>query len=82
MTVARLGLATALLLNGNVLMVGGINAASAEIYDSVSGTFTATGSMSVARSYETATLLGDGRVLVTGGLGLFNGLLASAEVYE
>jgi hypothetical protein len=45
-----------------------------------SQTFTATGSMTTARSGPTATLLLDGTVLVVGG---FNGAyLASAEVYD
>ena len=44
--------------------------------------FTATGSMSAARSEHTATLLQDGRVLVTGGLGSNNAVLATAELFD
>jgi hypothetical protein len=51
----------------------------------VSGTaraaFTATGSMATARNLHTATLLGDGTVLVAGGGG-GTGYLTSAEIYD
>ena len=42
--------------------------------------FTATGSMQTARTGHTATLLGNGKVLVIGGAN--NGALASAEVFD
>lgn len=60
--------------------------ASAELYDSSTETFVATGDMAARRSTHTATLLDDGRVLITGGvyyggIGIFFGSLASAELY-
>ena len=74
---------TVLLPNGQVLVVGGVSQTtsshrlnSAELYEYDSGEFTPTGSMSEARSRHSATLLDDGRVLISGGL------LSSAEVYE
>jgi hypothetical protein len=46
-------------------------------------TFTATGSMAVARRSHTATLLGNGKVLILGGASASGpGALATAEVYD
>jgi hypothetical protein len=91
MTTAR-GFHTATLLaDGRVLIVGGDDAAwsagpffaSAELYDPTTGTFSATGSMTVGRVYQTATRLVDGRVLISGGAGADGGQsLASAELYD
>src|SRR5204863_549346 len=50
---------------------------SAELYDSATGTWTLTGSMHEPRTWYTATLLPNGRVLVAGGTGN-----ASAELYD
>jgi dipeptidyl aminopeptidase/acylaminoacyl peptidase len=56
--------------------------ASAEIYDPATGTFNKTGSMSTFRDHHTATLLQDGRVLVTGGGGEGYASSTSADVYD
>ena len=45
-------------------------------------TFTATGSMTVARSWHTATLLPNGMVLIAGGTSDGVTAVASAELYE
>ncbi len=85
---ARTYHAATLLADGRVLVAGGGGdytnrefLASAEIYDPTSGTFTTTGSMTEARTYQAANLLPDGRVLVTGGYGDL-APLASAEIYD
>jgi hypothetical protein len=65
------GSATAALAGGKVLVAGGMYQgflASAERYDPLAGTFSATGAMAEAHSFNTATLLLDGRVLVVGGV--------------
>jgi Galactose oxidase, central domain len=87
-----------LLNNGQVLVAGGLCShstqcstatalASAELYNPATGQWTVTGSMSTARYEHTATLLGNGEVLVTGGSsGPAGGggtvSLASAELYN
>jgi len=83
-----------LLNNGMVLLTGGYNMiysylgnSSAELYNPVTGTWTATGSMSTNRCYHTATLLTNGLVLVTGGISGNNitgsgACLSSSELYN
>ncbi len=44
--------------------------------------FTATGPLQTARREQTATLLGNGQVLIVGGLDAANNPLASAEIYD
>ena len=78
--------------SGNVLVVGGRAIedtgdplATAELFDSASGTWKQTGSMSVERQNHTVTLLRDGRVLIAGGRNGNSGgkkNLASAEIYD
>jgi hypothetical protein len=80
-----------LLPDGTVLLAGGCCGAgssflaSAELYDSTSGTWTSTVSMNEARFDHTATLLPNGTVLVVGGLadeGDPSTVLATAELYD
>ena len=81
LTTARAEHTATLLPDGKVLVAGGDDLGSAELYDPATGMWTATGSMATARVFHTATLLSDGRVLVAGGYGE-NGYLASAELYD
>jgi len=55
---------------------------SAELYDPATETFSATGSMSIARAFHSATLLNNGTVLVIGGLNPGGGSVATAEIYD
>jgi Galactose oxidase, central domain len=89
---------SSLLPDGTVLMAGGWpnpgkDLASAELYDPLGGTFSATGSMATGRASHTSTLLNDGSVLITGGIENYDSLsvnpiplspivLDSAELYH
>lgn len=87
MTTTRGNHTATLLNNGTVLIAFGSSnsaalSASAEVYDPVTGLFTATaGSPTTSRLFQTATLLNNGKVLIAGGLGS-GGALASAELYD
>jgi hypothetical protein len=77
MTTPRSSHAATLLPDGRVLLAGGgltnngalgsPALASAEVYDPGTGAFSATGEMSTARLWPTATLLNNGKVLFAGG---------------
>ena len=76
---------TATLLNGNVLIAGGMSGNgnyfnTVEIYSQATNKFRQGQNMSAARVGHTATLLPNGNVLIAGG---YNGdYLASAEIYN
>ncbi len=79
-----------LLKNGKVLLTGSVTypsetpLASAELYDPASSSFAAIANMTKARAKQAATLLPDGRVLITGGMdrNFPQGRTASAEIYD
>lgn len=92
MTSIRTHHAAVLLADGTVLLTGGGISVlftlpltvtdSAETFDPVTGTFTATlGTMAAARSDHTATRLPNGKVLIVGGNSA-GGSVASAELYD
>jgi N-acetylneuraminic acid mutarotase len=84
-----------LLPNGTVLVTGGAQTnvegtltyalSSAQLYDPATNTWSFANSMSEERLDQTATLLTNGKVLVTGGARIVSGShvpLSSAEVYD
>jgi len=93
MTTPRSRATATLLANGKVLVTGGFGPStsslprlnSAELYDPLTGTFSATGSMVDPRVLHTATLMNDGKVLIAGGTRAGGGggaAIASAELYD
>ena len=94
MTVGRIGYTATLLPDGTVLISGGFkdfvglrvstgyeSYSSAELYDPAAASFTTIGQMNAGRFWHSATLLPNGTVLVTGGIGE-DLPLASAEIYK
>jgi hypothetical protein len=89
MSTAREGHTANLLQSGSVLVTGGGTAlgqgatetATAELYDPISNKFSSTNNMTASRVGHTATLLGNGKVLITGGVNV-NATLATAELYD
>jgi N-acetylneuraminic acid mutarotase len=91
MTTSRASHTATLLPNGKVLLTGGFGGAngsttalnSAELYDPIANTFTAlSATMTTARAGHTATLLPNGKVLLTGGFNNSDTNLNTAELYD
>lgn len=91
---ARSNANAVLLPSGSILVAGGCisnclgaTTASAELYNSVSGKWSSTGSMKNARTYFGMVMLPNGQVLVAGGCKALNangcsGVTATAEIYN
>ena len=84
----RIGSRTVLLANGQVLSAGGRTSSSAssvtataELFNHLTGTFSATGSLATAREELSATNLPNGQALFAGGVNAAGVALASAELY-
>ena len=102
MTSGRAGFTAMLLLNGKVFIAGGdhieatVNTttrSTAELFDPTTGLFTSLGEMTAAREGHTATLRGDGTVLIIAGdhviftgsttrVGAFPHTTASTELFD
>ena len=91
MSIGRDQCTATLLANGKVLIAGGFQLLpdfsgsvldTAEIYDPASGLFSSTVTMTSARQGPTATLLPDGKVLITGGVDNNQNVLDTAELYD
>ncbi|MGA3240903.1 MAG: kelch repeat-containing protein [Bryobacteraceae bacterium] len=95
MTIGRTGHTATLLVDGRVLIVDGEQTppgangiepgGSAELFDPAAGSFTQTGSLLMARQGFNATLLANGKVLVTGGVaGVTDSgyMIGDPEIYD
>lgn len=91
MATPRTGHTAVRLDDGRVLVIGGMNAgrdapdtpvASGELYDPATHSWSTAGSMAQARFQPTATVLPDGRVLVTGGYAGAGQVTATAELFD
>jgi len=90
LALSRRAPAATLLPNGKVLVTGGYTwsssgnsyFASTEMYDPATSSWKAVGSMRNAHAYHAATLLSDGKVLVTAGYRGGSYEIADAEVYD
>ena len=70
------------MVTGGIMTLPNTPANTVEIYFTTAAAWGLGASMTVARSSHTATLLSDGRILVTGGFNASGTPLSSAEVYN
>ncbi len=82
MSIPRQEHAAVLLDNNRVLVVGGYSAASAELYNPATNSWSPAGAMQDARIYHAVVKLSNGKVLAVGGADEFGDPLASADLYN
>jgi len=87
MVYARSGHCASLLPDGRVLIAGGADAntnllKTAEVFDPLTQSFSATGNLNQARKGASASLLPNGKVLIAGGQDSDGTLLSSSELYD
>lgn len=90
MTTERTQHTSTLLNDGRVLITGGLKGSgqtstflnSAEVFDPLTNTFSSVGNLNISRAFHAATLLNDGRVLITGGSSDGNNFLNTAEIFN
>ncbi|CAF1299498.1 unnamed protein product [Adineta steineri] len=89
--VRRLDRTSSLLTNGTVLIAGGWYeddateqhvVADAELYDPRVNVWTQVDSMHDGRAWHTASVLPNGKILVTGGIDMFNITIGKCELYD
>lgn len=84
MSIPRTKFASAQLMDGKILAIGGdtnnmwYDVASCELYDPLNGTWSPTGNLTASKLGHEAVVLGDGKVLIAGGLPIGN----NAQIYD
>jgi len=79
---APVGLADGTVLITGGQLIGGDGSPGSDLYLPATGTFASAGNMTTGRHSHTATLLPDGRVLISGGFNIWPTATASAEIYK
>ena len=83
MTAVRIEHTAVALSDGRVLVAGGSGAGTtAELFDPVTATFSATGGLTTARNRHAGTLLSNDNVLIAGGVNEIGMSIATAELFD
>ncbi len=83
MSTGRLSCTATLLPNGRVLLAGGTNLNTSEVYDPIANAWSAAANLNAKRCTHSAVLLPNGKVLVMGGTDVsFDPPYKTAEIYD